>query len=953
MLSPILVGRDGHLEIADARLADAAASHGRTLLIAGEAGIGKSRFLGAVIRTARARGFVVVEGDLAPQDQDVPGALILDLARTMREIPALAAAGADILARWRDATERGAYSRTLVLDVVDRIRSAIDGPTVLAFEDVQWADDLSLEAIGELARTIDRRPIAVIATHRRDEAPPDAPLRAWRARLLTQRLAEEIRLDRLTPAQTATMVGLLLETGLPAPREVVEAVHDRSDGVPLHVEELVAAVRAEGPVNVAAIRDVTVPDTIEDAVLARTARLSPEAQAVARAGAVLGRCFVPEVLAGVMDRPVTELEDPLEELVEHAILYPFGSKDVGYHDFRHQLLREALYRHTPARERRRFHARAAEFGAVLDGANEVHASLHYERAGLRDEAYRAARAGAESAKRVSAHREAFELFRRAVDNLPDDLSAMERGELFERFGEEAGAIEQSEAAEWAWSQAQDAYREAGRPALAVGLDGGFLTIWRRNGRSLTDRWARIDAQRAALDALPEDDDTREARRWLEFDRIVAAVDANQHAAVLDEIPRLLPVIGDDLALDVRIREAMARVVSGQPDEGLATMTRLAGEARDAGREETGVTAYRDAAFLAVRSMDYRVAEAALAEGLVYADSIQQSHCAHNMAAMTATVAWAAGRWDHAILAAEQAVADHGCTKAPAVARTALGYVDLGRGRFVEAEDALRASLAWGDGSEMIEFQLPPRWGLAELALAMGEPTVAIDWCESALQLATAVDEGAAFAPFVVTGVRAFQAAGRPAEAERWLAACRERLAAFPAFASPALEHGTGLVALAAGSAGVARDALETAVAGWDAKGRVWEASWARLDLAAALARSNRYATAVAVAGQVRETALALDSPILLERAETIARQGRGRVTQVEPWHPLTTREFEVARLVSEGRTNVEIAAELGIAPKTASAHIEHILAKHGASRRTEIAAWTRGVAAPTTSAAGV
>ena len=198
----------------------------------------------------------------------------------------------------------------------------------------------------------------------------------WRSRLLTQRHAEEVRLERLTSAQTGTVVSLLLGGDLPAPREVVEAVHARSDGVPLHVEELVAAVRARGPVTAAAIRDVDVPDTIEDAVLARTTRLSPRAQAVARAGAVMGRCFVPEVLAAVMDLPVTALDDPLEELVEHSVLYPFGAKDVGYHDFRHQLLREALYRHTPVRERRRLHARAAELGAQIVGATEVPASIH-------------------------------------------------------------------------------------------------------------------------------------------------------------------------------------------------------------------------------------------------------------------------------------------------------------------------------------------------------------------------------------------------------------------------------------------------------------------------------------------------------------------------------------------------------------------------------------------------
>ena len=63
----------------------------------------------------------------------------------------------------------------------------------------------------------------------------------------------------------------------------------------------------------------------------------------------------------------------------------------------------------------------------------------------------------------------------------------------------------------------------------------------------------------------------------------------------------------------------------------------------------------------------------------------------------------------------------------------------------------------------------------------------------------------------------------------------------------------------------------------------------------------------------------------------------------EPWRPLTAREFDVARLISEGLTNAEIAESLGIAPKTASSHVEHILAKLGASRRAEIATWAASV----------
>ena len=91
---------------------------------------------------------------------------------------------------------------------------------------------------------------------------------------------------------------------------------------------------------------------------------------------------------------------------------------------------------------------------------------------------------------------------------------------------------------------------------------------------------------------------------------------------------------------------------------------------------------------------------------------------------------------------------------------------------------------------------------------------------------------------------------------------------------------------------------------------------------------------------------ALGSLPLHARAEELARIGRGRGSVEEPWRPLTAREFEVARLIAEGLTNGEIAERLDIAPKTASSHVEHILAKLGVTRRAEIAAWTATIARP-------
>ena len=91
--------------------------------------------------------------------------------------------------------------------------------------------------------------------------------------------------------------------------------------------------------------------------------------------------------------------------------------------------------------------------------------------------------------------------------------------------------------------------------------------------------------------------------------------------------------------------------------------------------------------------------------------------------------------------------------------------------------------------------------------------------------------------------------------------------------------------------------------------------------------------------EVRAAATALGAEPLVARAAQLARTAKGRGAEQDPWHPLTTREFEVARKIAEGLTNAELADELAISPKTASSHVEHILAKLGVSRRAEIAAW--------------
>jgi DNA-binding CsgD family transcriptional regulator len=919
------------------------------MLLAGEAGVGKTRLLDSIRRKARARGFVEANGAVAPQDRTVPTQLIMDFARSVRGNPAFGTLGGELLAmRANEDTDSLGSRRMFVLDAVDRIVAAVDRPMMLDFEDLQWADEISLEIVGELARQTRDLPMLVVGAYRSEELPPGSFFREWRARLIGQRIAEEARLAPLTYEQTALMTTLIFDTGLPAPREVVAAVHKRTDGIPLHIEELLGALPEEAKTDGRAIRDATVPDTIEDAILARIAHLSPEAREVARSGAVLGRCFIPEVLAGILDWPVADLDAPIAELMDRSYLYDAG--DVGFIDFRHQLLRDVLYRSVPPAELRRLHARAAEFGTVLDGQSGIHTSLHYERAGLRPQAFRAALAGAEDASRMSGRQEAFELYQRAIANMPHDLPPDEQADLYSRYSNAAAAIERTDESDAALKVARDRYLQAGRPLDAAATLISSATSAGRRGGPIEERLALIAQGFAELEPLPDTPERDKLRSALLAVRAINELDASRlDAARADAAAarELAALIGDhEGVLEATLTAARIDIVDGRYETGLIDGLRAARDARDAGFESVGVTGYRNVAIHATRVLDLRSAQIALREGLRYADAIEQSHCRQMMATTSAIIDWGAGRWDEADGTARQELVERGCRRGVLGSLDVIGLVAMSRGQTAEARRSLDESLAAGRQMNEIQFILPPLWALAEVDLVAGDAAAATARCNEAIELASTTGERALLVPYVVTGVRARLAAHRPDEAERWLDRVRDHLAGWDAVAGPAIAHADGLLRLSAGTLTSARDALENAVRGWDDRGRIWEASWARLDLAHCLMRSNRFGEAASLLAAVRATAEELGSDPLIIRADELARVGRGRGTLEEPWRPLTAREFEVARLVAEGMTNVEIAGRLAIAPKTASAHLEHILAKLGVSRRAEIAAWAAAVARP-------
>ncbi|HUQ79106.1 MAG TPA: AAA family ATPase [Patescibacteria group bacterium] len=967
-ISPILVGRDDLLALADRRIAEVARGTGQLLLLAGEAGIGKSRLLGAIERRAAAAGFRSVRGGTYPSDLRVAAAILIDLARSMGRSTGLEGLAGRLADRLEDdgpaIGDSHRRRRLLVLDVSEiLLEIARDGPAIVSLEDLHWSDDLTLETIEAVARRAPDLPLLVVGTYRSDELFPRVPMREWRARLVGQRLGEEIRLGRLSPADTATMATLLIDTGLPIARDVAAAVHARTDGIPLHVEELIGVLAAAagvgpergeaagggGAAGPGAVRRTDVPTTVEDTIIARFEQRSAAARSLARAGAVIGRAFDLDLLSAVVDVKPTDLSEPLAELAEQFVLLPTTAP--GRFGFRHGLICDAIYDRIPEPERRRLHGRTADAANGTDVGTDAFLALHYERAGRRTDAFAAARRGAAAATAISSHAEARALWECALRTAPDDLPDRERAGLLEAVGASAAATDDNVAAGTAFEAARSAYGAAGDGLAAAALAAPLAAVRHLLGDPLEAREGLI---RAALGAIERAPSLHQATSDRRSDRVRARLLAGLAAAwMLDrrldeatpiaiEARRLADLTGDEAtARNAATTLGVCRAFSGAVDDGWRLLEESIAASRAAHLEAEAARGFRMLGTSASVLVDPERAERWLRDGVEYAERAELWNDRHYMAAHLAHVLWATGRWPESAALARQSLADgRGGITTRNVALYVLGFVALSTGDLAVARSNLEEARAIGLRMGELQRLAPPLWGLAEVALAAGDPPAAIRLADEGLAASNAVRDSAYVFPFVVTGTRAHLAAGDPSAARRWLAASSALVEqrGIPG-TEPALHHAGGLLALADGSTGRARSLLEEAVTGWSARVRAWEGTWALVDLARCHLRANRRADAARVAADAGATAARLGAPALSAAAtEILLGAGRGQAA-AEPWAPLTAREFEVARLVADGLTNPLIASELGVAPKTVAAHVEHILAKLGVGRRAEIAAW--------------
>ena len=381
-----LVGRDEELDLLRRRWEQAKTGEGRVVLISGEAGIGKSRLAAAIDEATddkprtRLRWFcsphhqgsalhpTIVQlesaaGFLRDDDGDAKRAKLRELLHdadadefeVIAELLSLRNAATDL--NLSPQRKRGRLFESLIneMEALSRQR-----PLLAMFEDAHWIDPTSREMLDLMVDRVRRMPVLLIVTFR-----PEFQ-QSW----VGQPHVTMLALNRLDGRHVASLV-LGLAGNAPLGSDVVQEIAERTDGVPLFVEELTKAVleRADHERRVAAVLSASpvsalaVPATLHASLIARLDRIGPAGKDLAQIGSALGREFTYELIERLAARPKPDLDSALAQLTEAGLLFCRGVPPQSVYLFKHALVQDAAYSTLLRARRRDLHARIA---AVLE-----------------------------------------------------------------------------------------------------------------------------------------------------------------------------------------------------------------------------------------------------------------------------------------------------------------------------------------------------------------------------------------------------------------------------------------------------------------------------------------------------------------------------------------------------------------------------------------------------------
>jgi tetratricopeptide (TPR) repeat protein len=466
---PVLIGRSTQLETLASLFEQARGGLGKTVLITGEAGIGKSRLVAEVKNRAAQPGVSILEGSCFEPDRVLPYAPLLDLLRNFcanhsnAEIdttfgdsaPELIKILPEIGTRLPEfkpfpPLEPEAEKRRLFNAFAQFfIRGALidHDPLLIVFEDLHWSDDTSLEFLLHLARQITSQHIFLLLTYRNDETHP--ALDHFLAELDRERLAVELTLHRLTPAEVDGMLRGIFELDRPVSAAFQENLLALTEGNPFFIEETLKALTSSGSVffeqgawNHKPVNELHIPRSIQDAVRRRSERLSDRTQRLLELAAVAGRRFDFGLLQELSKMDEQGLLSILKELVVAQLVV---EESADKFSFRHALTREAVYLSLLIRERKRYHGLVAETmeRVYVDTVDEHESDLayHFYEANAWDKALKYSQRAGEKAQALYAPRTAVGQFTRALEAAqqlsvsPPLALYRARGQAYETLGD--------------------------------------------------------------------------------------------------------------------------------------------------------------------------------------------------------------------------------------------------------------------------------------------------------------------------------------------------------------------------------------------------------------------------------------------------------------------------------------------------------------------------------------
>ena len=644
------------------QLVDAARDgSGSVLLIAGEAGIGKTSLVRAIRQSARGRATFLMS---ACEPLSVPAPL-----GPIRELAA--AAGQ------RDLVDGGGDDRlTLARSLLDAL--VCRTPALVVLEDAHWADPATLDVIRLLARWLEDAGLGLVITYRDDELSANLALSILVGDLIRSPLVKRVAVAPLSDEAVRT----LAEAAGADAREVARV----TGGNPFLVVESLAS---EGQL----------PASVRDATLARVARLSASGRGVVDAAAVIGQRFS----WGLLDAVAPDSADAVEEALALGVLTDVG-RTLG---FRHELIRQAVEASVSAPRAAKLHARVVD--ALVDDpdwGSAARLAHHAEAAGLTAEAARHARNAASQAEQMGALREASLQLARVI-RLERHGTPEERFELLLRYARAAN-----------FSSRMPEALDGATEALALARRSGDR---HRQGRALSVlAWALwsldrvIEARQAAVDAVGLLEDAGDPG---DLARAVAAhirmeATAFDSVAAIEAAPRALELAAraglEEVRIDVMLSVGLARGHLGDP-QAHSSLAQELDAARAARLPIQTIRAYVNSIAVAGEARDHAALDDLARQALPLFEESQTAIPHDYVTVLVARSQLDRGRWEEAVVSARRGCrTEHGGTP---VALVVEGLVLARRGDPVGHERLEQA---------LHELEhVPPAWrhGLVRSALA--------------------------------------------------------------------------------------------------------------------------------------------------------------------------------------------------------------------------------------------